>query len=51
MTYRDCIDLVRSGKVNLMPTLTHEIGLDEAERGLRMMKTREDNAVKVLLKP
>lgn len=51
MTYKDCIDLVSSGKVNLMPTLTHEIELDEAERGLRMMKTREDNAVKVLLKP
>jgi L-iditol 2-dehydrogenase len=51
MTYGDCIDLVASGKVNLMPTLSHEIGLDEAERGLRMMKTREDNAVKVLLKP
>lgn len=51
MTYKDCIDLVSSGKVNLMPTLSHEIGLDEAERGLRMMKTREDNALKVLLKP
>jgi L-iditol 2-dehydrogenase len=51
MTYKDCIDLVSSGKVNLLPTLSHEIGLDEAERGLRMMKTREDNAVKVLLKP
>jgi L-iditol 2-dehydrogenase len=51
MTYKDCIDLVSSGKVNLLPTLSHEIGLDEAERGLRMMKTREDKAVKVLLKP
>lgn len=51
MTYKDCIDLVSSGKVNLMPMMSHEIGLDEAGRGLHMMKTREDNAVKVLLKP
>lgn len=51
LTYGDCIDLVSSGKVNLMPMLTHEIGLDEAERGLHLMKTREENAVKVLLKP
>lgn len=51
LTYQDCIELVASGKVNLMPMLTHEIGLDEVERGLRLMKTREEKAVKVLLKP
>jgi threonine dehydrogenase-like Zn-dependent dehydrogenase len=51
MTYKDCIELVSSGRVNLMPMLTHEVGLDQSERGLHLMKTKEENAVKVLLKP
>ena len=46
-----CIDLAASGKISLQPMITHRIGLDEAEKGLRMMMAKGEKVIKVILTP
>jgi S-(hydroxymethyl)glutathione dehydrogenase / alcohol dehydrogenase len=45
------IDLVKDGTVVLDDIITHEIPLLEASRGYDMFKHKEDDCVKVVLKP
>ncbi len=44
-------DIVREGKVVLDDIITHKIPLTEAARGYDMFKKKEDDCVKVVLKP
>ena len=45
------IHLVESGKIRTDDIITHEIGLDQVARGYEMFNNKEDNCVKVVLKP
>jgi threonine dehydrogenase-like Zn-dependent dehydrogenase len=46
-----CIDLAASGKVRLGPMVSHRLGLDEVEKGLRMMMGKEEKALKIIMTP
>jgi 2-desacetyl-2-hydroxyethyl bacteriochlorophyllide A dehydrogenase len=45
------IDLVASGKISLRRMITHRIGLEEVEKGLRLMMARGEKLIKVILNP
>jgi S-(hydroxymethyl)glutathione dehydrogenase/alcohol dehydrogenase len=45
------IDLVRNGKVVLDDIISHRLPLSEAVRGYEMFQKKEDDCVKVVLKP
>jgi len=45
------IDLVKSGKVVLNDIITHTLPLSEAARGYKLFNDKEDDCVKVVLKP
>jgi S-(hydroxymethyl)glutathione dehydrogenase / alcohol dehydrogenase len=45
------IDLVRNGKVVLDDIISHRLPLSEAARGYEMFQKKEDDCVKVVLKP
>ena len=47
--YKECIDLVSTGRVNTDRMVTHEFALSDIEKGIQVMKNRE--AVKVILHP
>jgi S-(hydroxymethyl)glutathione dehydrogenase / alcohol dehydrogenase len=44
-------DLVKNEKVVLNDIITHQIPLSEASRGYDIFKHKEDDCVKVVLKP
>lgn len=48
---RRLLDLIDAGKLDLTPLLTHTLPLDQGPRGYERFERKEDNAVKVLLKP
>lgn len=45
------IDRVMKGEIDPSFVFTHQLPLDDAKRGYEMFKNKEDNCVKVLLKP
>lgn len=47
---RDAIDMVATGKVDVTGILTHQLPIEEAQRGMHLAASKEDNAIKVLLK-
>lgn len=47
----ELFSLVESGKVILNDIITHELPLSEASRAYEIFKKKEDNCVKVVLKP
>lgn len=47
--YKECIDLVSSGRVDTDNMVTHKFALKDIDKGLEVMKNRE--AVKVILYP
>lgn len=48
-TYSKCIDLVASGKVDLMNMLSAKLPLRDAQKGLEMMSGKREPVIKVLL--
>ncbi|PLT34003.1 zinc-dependent alcohol dehydrogenase [Bacillus sp. V5-8f] len=44
-------DLVSSGKVDIGDVVTHVLPLNQAEKGYELFDTRQDNCIKVVLKP
>jgi S-(hydroxymethyl)glutathione dehydrogenase / alcohol dehydrogenase len=44
-------EIVRDGKVVLDDIITHKIPLSDAVKGYDMFKNKEDDCVKVVLKP
>ncbi len=47
--FQDSIELLRSGKINPSPLITHRMPLDELGKGLELLARKE--AIKVILKP
>ncbi|WPP53592.1 zinc-dependent alcohol dehydrogenase [Catalinimonas niigatensis] len=45
------MEVVRDGKVKLDDIITHRLPLSEAEHGYKIFNEKEDNCVKVVLKP
>lgn len=45
------IELVREGKIKLDDIITHRLPLDQAEHAYKIFNDKEDNCVKVILKP
>jgi L-iditol 2-dehydrogenase len=46
---RVAIDLVASGRVDVEGVFTHQLPIDEAQRGVEMAHSKEDGAIKVVL--
>lgn len=47
--YPACIDLVKTGGVQLEPLVSHVLSLDELERAISMLDERDDQRMKVIL--
>jgi alcohol dehydrogenase len=45
------IEVVRSGRVDLTPMLTHTFSLDQIEDGYELFGERRDGVLKVAIKP
>ena len=48
---RRLMEVVRSGRVDLTPLLTHTVSLDEIAEGYRIFGERLDGVLKVAVKP
>jgi len=44
------IDLIKEGKLNMKPLITHTLPLSKVSEGYDIFEQRRDNAVKVVLK-
>ncbi len=49
--YPSIIELVRSGKVDLSRSITHRLPLDEINRGLEILESREGNPLRIVVMP
>ncbi len=49
--YPLAIDLVRAGRVQLDPLVTHRLPLDEAQEGFRLMERRDEGVQRIALLP
>lgn len=47
----DCIDLVASGRVRLEKMISHQLKLDDVEKGLKLMHEKGDRVLKVIIHP
>jgi len=48
---RRLIEVVRAGRVDLTPLLTHVVPLDQIKRGYKIFGERLDGVLKVAVKP
>lgn len=46
---REAIDLARSGQVDVEAIATHVLPIEQAQRGIELARTKDDNAIKVIL--
>ena len=46
-----CIDLAASGRVSLDRMISHRVGLEEVEKGLRLMMAKGEKVLKIILTP
>jgi len=46
---QDAINLAASGQVNVMGIVTHHLPIEEAQRGMELVDTKADKAIKVIL--
>lgn len=49
--FPDCIELVASGKLGLDRLITHHFRLEGVEKGLRLMRDKAENVMKVIVHP
>jgi threonine dehydrogenase-like Zn-dependent dehydrogenase len=49
--YERSLELVRSGRLDLTPMVTHSFPLEEAAKAFETAASRTDGAIKVLVKP
>lgn len=47
----DVIRFIRSGAVDVTELISHRLNLEEVEHGLRLMQTRKENVMKVVISP
>ena len=46
----ELINLIKAGKINMKPLITHSLPLSEVAEAYDIFEERRDNAIKVLLK-
>ena len=46
----ELIDLIKEGKLNMKPLITHTLPLSQVAEGYDIFEERRDNAIKVVLK-
>jgi alcohol dehydrogenase len=46
----ELIDLIKEGKLNMKPLITHTLPLSKVAEGYDIFEERRDNAIKVVLK-
>jgi L-iditol 2-dehydrogenase len=46
---REAIEMVASGRVDVEGVFTHQLPIEEAQRGLELADSKDDNAIKVIL--
>jgi len=49
--FRDCIDLVGSGKINVEPLISDVLPLEEGPRAFERLLKAEENLLKIVLEP
>ncbi len=47
----EVVDLIRAGKLDLTPIITHRLKLDEVNRAYDIFESKTDGAIKILLTP
>ena len=45
------MEVIKSGRVDLTPLLTHSVSLDDIKEGYRIFGERSDGVLKVAVKP
>lgn len=48
---RPLLEMIENGDIDPSFVVTHTMGLDDAPRAYEMFKNKEDNCIKVVLKP
>jgi len=48
---RRLMDMIAQGQLDPSPLVSHRFPLDEAEEAYRLFRSREDNVLKVILRP
>ena len=49
--YERSLELIRTGRVDLEPLVTHRFALEDAPEAFEVASTKRDGAIKVLLEP
>jgi len=49
--YAPLIELIGSGKVDVLPMMTHRVGLDAVPDAMQMLEEKRDNVIKVVIEP
>ncbi len=49
--FPEIIQLIASGKINVSRMITHRLKLAEVEKGLKLMQSKKENVVKVVISP
>jgi len=48
-TFRSCMELISSGRVDVEPMISHIMPFDQAEKALKMMENKDENISKIIL--
>ncbi|NPV08087.1 MAG: alcohol dehydrogenase catalytic domain-containing protein [Anaerolineae bacterium] len=49
--YGPLLDLISSGRIDVLPMMTHQVGLDQVPEAMKMLEEKRDNVVKVVIEP
>lgn len=49
--YGPLLDLIGSGRIDVLPLMTHKVDLDGVPEAMRMLEEKRDNVVKVVIEP
>jgi len=49
--YAPLLDLISSGKIDVLPMMTHTVSLDQVPNAMHMLEAKSDNVVKVVIEP
>ncbi len=49
--YGPLLDLIGSGRIDVLPLMTHRVNLDQVPDAMKMLEEKRDNVVKVVIEP